>query len=53
MKQRDVVGGVELFFDSDECILRLEQAEVSCPYASSPRNRYWKIGITLPDLDAA
>ena len=53
MKQRDVVGGVELFFDSDACILRLEQAEVSCPYASSPRNRYWKIGITLPDLDAA
>ena len=53
MKQRDVVGGVELFFDSDACILRLEQAEVSCPYASSPRDRYWKIGITLPDLDAA
>ncbi len=53
MKRRNVGGGVELFFDSDACILRLVHAEVSCPYASSPRDRYWKIGITLPDLDAA
>ena len=51
MKRRNLGGGVELFFDSDACILLLEQAQVSCPYASSPRDRCWKIGLTLPDLD--
>lgn len=43
MKRRNMGGGVELFFDSDACILRPVEADVSFPYASSLLDRIGKL----------
>ncbi len=41
-----------LGYDRTQCLLELREADVA-PYSADQTDLYWKIGITLRDLDAA
>lgn len=45
--------GVRLDFDGSGAQLELRQSRSRDPYLSDPSDEYWKIGITLPNIDIA
>ena len=44
---------LRLSYGKQGAYLALRQAPSSTPYQMTPTDQYWKIGITLPDLDLA
>ena len=53
MEARQVGANIHLTYPGSATALILSPAHKSQPYEPSVNDRYWKIGITLPDLDHA
>lgn len=53
MQSRVTELGLELAFNDGDWPLILSQSPSSEPYQHSKTDRYWKIGITLPNVDLA
>jgi len=53
MKARTEDDGIILGYDGNDAALELRQATSGKTYAHARSDRYWKIGITLPDLELA
>lgn len=53
MKSRDTGEGVEIFFDRKLSFVLLLQASKDAPPPSQALESYWKVGVTLPDVDVA
>jgi catechol 2,3-dioxygenase-like lactoylglutathione lyase family enzyme len=46
-------GHVAVGYGADGAVLLLKQSNSSDPYRHERSDRYWKIGVTMPDLDCA
>lgn len=53
MKRMDHSIGIAVGYGGQGAALILKQAVSGPPYRHKPDDRYWKIAITLPDLDVA
>ena len=53
MKERIEGDAIILGYEGKDAALELRQAASEKTYVHTRSDRYWKIGITLPDLDLA
>ena len=52
MRQLGAADSPAFGYDEHQCLLEFHEAELR-PYAPAPDDLYWKIGITLQNLDSA
>jgi len=53
MRRSDEAGTVTVGYDGEGAKLELVASPVATPYRHGRNDRYWKIAITVPDLDLA
>lgn len=53
MYARQSTGGIILGFEGPSAEIEFRKSELDMPYLHTKDDRYWKIGITLPNVDIA